>query len=565
MRQIDTSSPLRLNVIAGTYVVMLGFDMDVADCPGLLGFSIHRTSHDEDEAGYLSGMKCFSVTDPGFAAGTQYSSKKHPIQSFQWADYSAKPGHRYTYKVTALKGSPEALTDFASATVVITTELEVGEGHDVHFNRGIAASQEYARRFGDRAPDQVGDPDSLINPAYAWLSRGLFESMARFINSAGPNDELRVAAYEFAFLPVLILFKDALSRGVDVKIVYDAREKGDNRAPGKPNRENVEFVGLSGVSWTRTQPKAAISHNKFIVLVSNGQPSEVWTGGTNFSRNGIFGHSNVAHVIKDPDAARQYLDYWTALAGDPTDAELTAAVEQISPLPSNPPPNGVSLFFSPRSNPGEDNDPDGLALLADYARGARDGLFMTFAFGMHPLFQDVYRNSQAGLRFALMEEKTRPLKKGSDLRIAEEEKIQRLRNMPENVFAVGSFIATNAIDGWLKERLSGFSKNVEYIHNKFMLIDPLSDDPIVVCGSANFSRASIVDNDENMLIVRGNTRIADIYLGEYMRLWSHHAFRESLAWREEDDRPKHLRTDDWWRDSFQPTERMARRKYFAAP
>ena len=190
---------------------------------------------------------------------------------------------------------------------------------------------------------------------------------------------------------------------------------------------------------------------------------------------------------------------------------------------------------------------------------------MTFAFGMHDRFKQVYRESQAGLRFALMEEKTRPLRKGSAERIAEEEAIQKLRNMPENVFAVGSFIATNAIDGWLKERLSGFSSNVEYIHNKFMLVDPLSADPIVVCGSANFSRASIVENDENMLIVRGNTRVADIYLGEYMRLWSHHAFRESLAWRDEDDRPKHLKTDDWWRDSFGATERKARREYFAAP
>jgi len=171
--------------------------------------------------------------------------------------------------------------------------------------------------------------------------------------------------------------------------------------------------------------------------------------------------------------------------------------------------------------------------------------------------------STAGLRFALMEEKTRPLANGSPERIAEEAAIQTLRNMPENVFAVGSFIATNAIDGWLKEQLSGFSSNVEYIHNKLMLVDPLSDDPILICGSANFSRASIVDNDENMLIIRGNKRIADIYLGEYMRLWSHHAFRESLAWRDVNDRPKHLRTDDWWQDSFGSTERKARRKYFA--
>jgi len=47
--------------------------------------------------------------------------------------------------------------------------------------------------------------------------------------------------------------------------------------------------------------------------------------------------------------------------------------------------------------------------------------------------------------------------------------------------------------------------------HKFLLIDPLSDDPLVCSGSANFSAGSLLQNDENMLLVRGNTRVADIY------------------------------------------------------
>ena len=39
--------------------------------------------------------------------------------------------------------------------------------------------------------------------------------------------------------------------------------------------------------------------------------------------------------------------------------------------------------------------------------------------------------------------------------------------------------------------------------------------PIVVTGSANFSNASCVDNDENMLVIRGDKRVADVYLGEF--------------------------------------------------
>jgi phosphatidylserine/phosphatidylglycerophosphate/cardiolipin synthase-like enzyme len=48
----------------------------------------------------------------------------------------------------------------------------------------------------------------------------------------------------------------------------------------------------------------------------------------------------------------------------------------------------------------------------------------------------------------------------------------------------------------------------------------------VISGSANFSDASTINNDENMVVINGNTMVADIYLGEFMRLWSHFYFRD---------------------------------------
>jgi phosphatidylserine/phosphatidylglycerophosphate/cardiolipin synthase-like enzyme len=56
-------------------------------------------------------------------------------------------------------------------------------------------------------------------------------------------------------------------------------------------------------------------------------------------------------------------------------------------------------------------------------------------------------------------------------------------------------------------------------------MDPLGDDPIVVTGSANFSEASTNDNDENMLLVRGNLRVADLYFTEFNCLFNHYYFR----------------------------------------
>lgn len=432
--------------------------------------------------------------------------------------------------------------------VAITTESPETGDHDIYFNRGVAASQAYVRRFGDRPPQAVQN-----RKAFEWLSRGLNEALENFIFSCDPDHHsLRIAAYEFNYDTFLQVVREAVDRGVDVQIVYDARK--DN--PRDRNREAVAAAGLQPVCFERTQPVSYISHNKFIVKLEDGQPKAVWTGGTNFSEGGIYGHSNVAHVVEEEDIAARFLDYWNALAQDPTSRPLKERVETISPLPPGLPPVGTTVLFSPRSNL------DALHWYAGLARNATDGLFMTFAFGMNDIFKEVYEHGHAALRMALMERKTRPMRAGPE-REAEEDEIDRLRNRLENVFAIGSFIDTNEIDGWVKERLSNLNSHVRYVHNKFMLVNPLTDDPIVIAGSANFSDASTRRNDENMVITRGNTRVADIYLGEYMRLYSHHAFRESLQWRDPGDPPRPLKTDDWWRDYFGQTARSTRRKYFA--
>jgi phosphatidylserine/phosphatidylglycerophosphate/cardiolipin synthase-like enzyme len=547
MRVTKTTNGLKVHAVAGTYVVMLGFDLPQQSCRNLKGFSVHRMDHTEGEAAYIEGMKAFAETDPGFPPGAKYSTKDHPIQSFQWSDYSAKPGHKYTYTIAALKGTPTNLTEFAKTAVDIRTETPEGGNHDVYFNRGVAASQEYARRFGNRRPDKVPN-----NQAFIWLSRGLYEALEGHVNSCRRGDKLRIAAYEFHYEPFLELLKQAKRKGVDIKVVFDKRKA----KPGNANAKAIKKVGIGTLCKPRKKGKSYISHNKFIVKMRGKKAISVWTGGTNFSSGGIFGHSNVGHLVEEPAVAERYLRYWELLAKDPDTPEAREKVEKLTALPKFPAPKGTSVVFSPRNNL------DALKYYARLAESADHALFMTFAFGINKLFKDVYRTSRAPFRMALLEKATRPMKKGP-ARTKEEREIQQLRNMTENTFAIGDFIATTAIDGWLKEKLSGLNSNVRYVHNKFMLVDPLSDDPIVVAGSANFSDASTTNNDENMIVARGNKRIADIYFGEFMRLYSHHAFRESLKWRDPDNKPKALELGDWWRDYFGNTERSVRRRYFA--
>ncbi len=102
-----------------------------------------------------------------------------------------------------------------------------------------------------------------------------------------------------------------------------------------------------------------------------------------------------------------------------------------------------------------------------------------------------------------------------------------LSNDFDNVIVYGGYF-DEPLFNWLKEKSAGglFKSGTNFIHNKILLIDPFSADPIIVIGSANFSENSILRNDENTLIIRGNTDLADMYLTEYVRVFNHYYVRQ---------------------------------------
>jgi len=114
------------------------------------------------------------------------------------------------------------------------------------------------------------------------------------------------------------------------------------------------------------------------------------------------------------------------------------------------------------------------------------------------------------------------------------------------------------LDKWFFKEEHFRPKNdgfVFFVHTKFLLIDPLSDDPLVCSGSANFSSGSLLQNDENMLLIRGNTRIADIYMTEFDRIFRHFYFRNianELAAAKTSDDAKAIFLDetDTWSNSY---------------
>lgn len=556
-------SGFRVYAVSGTNTVSFGIEVDGADTDGLLGFAVERTDHTENEHYYMYGFKVFPSVIPQPTPEIVVSTYDHPIQSFVWDDFTAKPAHRYTYAFHPLKGAPRNLDrSIRAVTIDVETEPQFDDTqeHDIFFNRGVASSQAYVRKFGNAAPDEEHMPDeALRNEALEWLSRKLDEGILEFIKNARRGDGLRCCFYEFHYAPVVEALKEAVDRGVDVEVIIDAKvnehtDKEGNFHESFPREINLKTIRDVGFPLRRVTKREAkpndIQHNKFMVLLKGAAqtPSEVWTGSTNISRGGIFGQTNVGHWVRNKDVAAKFLAYWEVLSSDPggqaddddatkraRNAELKRDVEAIQDGPADweSIPAGITTVFSPRRGV------DMLNLYATMVDEADKLACITLAFGISKVFKDLLKDNlpSSHLSYFLLEKADKKRKNSATEFVA--------LNSRQNVYKAWGAYLRSPLHRWAREKSTiGLQLNthVAYIHSKFLLMDPLSTDPKVVTGSANFSEASTNANDENMMIIRGNQRVADIYFTEFNRLFFHYYFRsvveQTTARLEGEDAPR---------------------------
>lgn len=598
--------------------------------PAFVGFAIDRRDVAANTSITLNGggpVQKFHFGDYTALPGRQYEYAVRRVVASRPAPTTAVTA---TAKAAgaATRAAPAAARPACEAVgppvvVRVTTEDPDAGPHGVYFNRGCAGSRAYAEKFGkfrkEHRVTKFGAPrwTSIINPreipdpdaaraARAWLSRGLEEALLRFLAQAeGRGWRLRAAVYEFTHPETIQAFASAVERGVDVKIVrhckgsYRARVGEDGVAKddhGKPIKDFVpdaataeaqqaiDRVGFQSRAHARAwqhdtflerRHSSGIMHNKFIALVKDDRPVHVWTGSTNPTDSGIYGQSNVGHVVRDGKVAGQYLEYWQHLSkdapgrkpsrktahgdgreedGGPMDdwiEERQADLEGDVATPS------THVIFSPRKTDGM------LRWYADRLAGAARSVHYTAAFGIatplavalrrgrgDPGAGDGLRRSprlaarRGGgeettgppgfLRYVLLDR--RPSARSSrKKRDAAERKGREyldyydLKDVPENRIGFGATLPAGGEGDAMGEALTGLTSFVDYVHTKYMIIDALTDDPLVVTGSANFSVASTDKNDENSLVIRGDTGVADVYFTEFMRLFDHFYSRDKFV------------------------------------
>jgi len=529
MRTTAKSGGLTVRAIAGTYNILIGIDLAPAKRKGCLGFTISRTNVTTKETRFLPNRITFASTPEE----TKLDTSNSPLQKFRWGDYTTSPATKYRYTVTARYGKPGQLKDGDSVTVTVTTEDPKEHATPVFFNRGAAASQAYNDKFGTKGPDKLGEPKRT--EALAWLSRGLEEAVLAFMEQAKDKSfGLHAAVYEFQKPNLVGGLKEALDRGVDVQVVYHFRHKGPKDKTWKENKAAAKKAGLTAVSTQRTEDNSAIMHNKFIVLLKNGAPIAVWTGSTNWTDGGIYGQLNVGHAVYDAKVAQTYEAYFQLLKRDLKGAEMRKEVAKMNPVSGELPGPGVTPILSPQG------DRTMLNLYNAVAQRARS-LLVSAPFELADEIKATFNPVPKNTMHYLLLDKEGALGGKSQISVIEHNKA--------NGIAFAATLQSNLTsfqDKLLKKSRESYHHAGVHIHSKIILADPFGDDPMLVTGSANFSTNSTIHNDSNSLFVRGDTRVADIYSTEFMRMFEHYHFR--AAKKKAGDKAKVLtlsETDDW--------------------
>jgi phosphatidylserine/phosphatidylglycerophosphate/cardiolipin synthase-like enzyme len=556
MRAQASRDGLTLRVIAGSNNVLLAMDLSEEKRHGCLGFTIERTDLDTGARRWLPNLLRFpsDPLDPselkpvappkkpkGKAKGgngkapdmevPSVSTARAPLQKFRWGDYTLDPGKRYRYRVIARYGSAAEIVASGKqaeqrhafdgipggVAVEIKTENNSGKDAGVFFNRAAAASRAYNLRYGNNDPETI--PDALW-----WLSRGLQEAVVAFIGRAVDSTyAVHAAIYEFQKPELLQALVQASKRGVDVKAVFHARQKPSKKAknPDQTANKNNAAVKAAGITFAKPRaadPQGAIMHNKFIVLLRKQAgalaPVAVWTGSTNWTDGAIYGQLNVGHAIFDADVAAAFEDYFQLLHADASAADMKKATVTLGPVPKTTAAvkQGMTPIFSPQSKLNM------IELYADICASAKV-LMVSAPFALHPTILKTFEKRAPGTMRFLMADKAGSFGKTGSVSL--------LENDPDNKVSIATVIKSPLHDfqGALLEDAESFHHAGVHIHSKIIAADPFSDDPVLVTGSANFSNNSACSNDENSVIVRGDTLVMDIYATEFMRMFEHYWFR----------------------------------------
>jgi len=281
------------------------------------------------------------------------------------------------------------------------------------------------------------------------------------INNA--KSSIDIAIYGYSSVPdIEAAIKNALKRGVKIRLVYDLDEKGENIYE---NTQDLVNIIKNAKSDKNSQLSKAIMHNKFYIFDNK----IVITGSANLSFTDMSGfNSNSVIVMNSSEIAKIYRQEFEQMYSGKFHTDKIRAK------------NSKGIYFSPQD------------------KSIVNGVLPLIKSSKQYIYIPAFLITEKKITEELVNAKNR----GVDVKI-----------ITDAVNASGKYSKVESL------RVSGIPVKIENfagkMHSKTMIID----DRYLILGSMNFSYNGENKNDENMLII-DNPKAAKFYKDFFLYLWN---------------------------------------------
>lgn len=571
---------------ANNDIVMIAWSYGVRP-DGCMGFALYRI----DAQGKETVLPSHAVFK-GDTIRAGQTTAQFPVQKFYWKDPYARPvadqtnSFTFRYKVVPLEGTPGKLTPMSRLPILTTNEVELtsrcSPSLSAVFNRGLISTQHVSLALKGQPSAssllaRIQKPGDQLRKD---LTGDTLGTLKAFLTRAKRSGKIYAALYELTDKE-LISSLVALGKRLNI-VMADIAGKppkgsvGSSKAAGKSTKakskksaknskpENQDAWNVLSKSAAtklyRLPPSGHIVHNKFLIYADQSGPKAVLTGSTNWTATGLCAQTNNVLIIEDPQVARRYMAYWKKLQADELAHEKKNGKSfQAAPLRAfdrsgqdfaldkSSAPATLTSYFSPNTpkqrgkNKTNEAEPVDMKDLEKRILNAKSAvLFLAFIPGTPSIvnFAAAAQHKDKNLfvrgcvtspdaagvfHYALRG--TSPPKRGTS------PKGKRGATKPPivedpTVIAAKAITLKDKPRGWMVELLkAGFA----ITHDKIVVIDPFSDDCVVATGSHNLGYQASYNNDENLVLIEGNKKLAQAYATHVLDVYDHFSWRWGLA------------------------------------
>jgi phosphatidylserine/phosphatidylglycerophosphate/cardiolipin synthase-like enzyme len=564
---------------------------------GCMGFALYRI----DSKGNETALPSHAVF-PGETIAAGQTTAQFPIQKFYWKDVYARlvgdktGNYTFRYKVVPLEGSPDALKPMASLPILTTNEVTISgvcsSSVTAIFNRGLISTQHVSNALKGKV-----STTSLLaaikvkgNQLRNDLAGDILGTLTGFVARAKTKGSIYAALYELTDVELvqsLVGIGDKLNI-VLANIVGKPAPGGSEEVAGENDGSEAKLKASDASLLYRQPPSGHIVHNKFLIYVdASGTPQAVLTGSCNWTDTGLCAQTNNSIMIEDKLVAARYMAYWKKLQADETAHEAGSPFQGVALRTFNGTGKNLTLdkgtddastltsYFSPNTpkqrskSKGTEAFPVDMKDLSDRVMAAKNAvLFLAFIPGTPSITEFAAAAQKANKDLFVRGCVTSPDAAGNfyyDLKGTSPPKKQKGVKSPAAP-QDARVISANALDktvpsGWQKELLkAGFA----ITHDKIVVIDPFADDCVVVTGSHNLGYQASYNNDENLVMIEGNKKLAMAYATHVLDVYDHFSWRWTVNHGTTVDANLKTKPDDWlnWYFDAQGNIKTAQLKFW---